>query len=152
MTSSRHPDGHISREPTELSVWAPAVRLEETASPRRERTLKYALLAYSKGETSTEPRTREMHPGIAAVLEQPNVSGWLRLQPAQSATTVRLEARKTLLTDGPFVDSKEFLGGLILVEADNLDAALAIAAELAELDVTAAIEVRPVLEQVHRSG
>jgi hypothetical protein len=39
------------------------------------------------------------------------------------ATTVRLEARKTLLTDGPFVDSKEFLGGLILVEADNLEPA-----------------------------
>jgi hypothetical protein len=56
------------------------------------------------------------------------------------------------LTDGPFVDSKEFLGGLILFEADNLDAALAVAAELVELDVTAAIEVRPVLEQVHRSA
>jgi hypothetical protein len=114
--------------------------------------LKYALLAYSKGETSAEPRTREMHPGIAVVLDRPNVSGWLRLQPAQSATTVRLEARKTLLTDGPFVDSKEFLGGVILVEADNLDDALAVAAELAGLDVTAAIEVRPVLEQVHRSA
>ena len=113
-----------------------------------ERTLKYALLAYSKEETFGEPRTREMHPGIAAVLERPNVTGWLRLLPAESATTVRLEARKTLFTDGPFVDSKEFLGGFIVVEADNLDAALAVAAELAELDVAAAIEVRPVLEQV----
>ncbi len=114
--------------------------------------MKYALLAYSSGKTSGEPRTREMHPGISAVLDRPSVSGWLRLLPAESATTVRLEARKTLLTDGPFVDSKEFLGGLILVEADNLDAALAIAAELVELDVTAAIEVRPVLDQVHRSA
>jgi hypothetical protein len=114
--------------------------------------LKYALLAYSREETSAEPRTREIHPGIAAVLERPNVSGWVRLHPAESATTIRLEARKTLLTDGPFVDSKEFLGGLILFEADNLDAALAVAAELVELDVTAAIEVRPVLEQVHRSA
>ena len=52
-----------------------------------------------------------------------------------------------LMTDGPFVDSKEFLAGLILVEAENLDGALAVAAELQELDVTAAIEVRPVLEQ-----
>ena len=114
--------------------------------------MQYALLAYSRGETSGEPRTREMHPGVAAVLERPNVSGWLRLLPAESATTVRSEARKTLFTDGPFVDTKEFLGGLILVEADNLDAALAVAAELAELAVTAAIEVRPVLEQVHRSA
>jgi hypothetical protein len=109
--------------------------------------MKYALLAYSRGETNGEPRPREMHPGIAAVLERPNVTGWVRLQPAESATTIRLEARKTLLTDGPFVDSKEFLGGLILVEAENLDGALAVAAELQELDITAAIEVRPVFEQ-----
>jgi hypothetical protein len=51
------------------------------------------------------------------------------------------------LTDGPFVDSKEFLGGVILVDADDLDGALAVAAKLQELDTTAAIEVRPVLEQ-----
>jgi hypothetical protein len=109
--------------------------------------MKYALLAYSRGDASGELRPREMHPGVAAVLERPNVSGWLRLQSAESATTVRLEARKTLLTDGPFVDSKEFLGGVIVIEADNLDGALAVAAELQELDVTAAIEVRPVFEQ-----
>jgi hypothetical protein len=75
------------------------------------------------------------------------VSGWLRLQPAESATTVTLEGRRTLLTDGPFVDSKEFLGGLILIEADNLDGALAVAAELQGVAGTAAIEVRPVFEQ-----
>jgi hypothetical protein len=87
-----------------------------------------------------------MHPAIAAVLERPDVTGWLRLQPAESATTVTLQARNTLLIDGPFVESKEFLGGVIFVEADNLDGALAVAAELQDLDLTAAIEVRPVLE------
>ena len=106
----------------------------------------YALLNYSRAETSGGQR-REIHPAIAAVLERPNVSGWLRLQPAESATTVRLEARQTLLTDGTFVDSKEFLGGFILVEADDLDGALAVATDLQELDLTAAIEVRPVFEQ-----
>jgi hypothetical protein len=109
--------------------------------------MKYALLNYSKGEAPVERGALDMHPGIAAVLDRPNVSGWVRLQPAESATTVTLEARTTLLTDGPFVDSKEFLGGLIMIEADNLDEALAVAAELQELDVTAAIEVRPVFEQ-----
>ena len=110
--------------------------------------MKYALLNYSKGETSGERAPREIHPGIAAVLERPNVTGWLRLQPAESATTRHdSTARRTLLTDGPFVDSKEFLGGFIVVEAENLDGALAVAAELQELDVTAAIEVRPVFEQ-----
>ncbi len=106
--------------------------------------MKYALLAYSRAERRL---TDEIDPAIAAVLDRPEVTGWLRLQSAESATTVRLEERRTLLTDGPFVDSKEFLGGLILVEAENLDGALAVAAELQELDVSAAIEVRPVLEQ-----
>jgi hypothetical protein len=109
--------------------------------------MKYALLAYSSGAGAGERAAREMAPAIAAVLERPNVTGWLRLHPAESATTVRLEARKTLLTDGPFVDSKEFLGGVILIEADNLDGALAVAAELQELALTAGIEVRPVFEE-----
>ena len=109
--------------------------------------MKYALLAYSRGETVGEPGRARCSPALAAVLDRPNVTGWVRLKPAESATTVRLEARKTLLTDGPFVDSKEFLGGLILIEAENLDGALAVAAELQELGLSAAIEVRPVLEQ-----
>jgi hypothetical protein len=109
--------------------------------------MKHALLAYSSGQGSRDRRADEIHPAIAAVLERSPVTGWMRLHPAESATTVRLEARRTLLTDGRFVDSKEFLGGLILVEADNLDGALAVAAELQELGFTAAIEVRPVLEQ-----
>ena len=51
------------------------------------------------------------------------------------------------MTDGPFVDSKDFLGGLIVVEAENLDGALALADELQELRAAGAIEVRPVREE-----
>ena len=52
-----------------------------------------------------------------------------------------------LLTDGPFIDSKEYLAGLFLVEADNLDGALAIAKELLqEARPGVAIEVRPILD------
>ncbi len=109
--------------------------------------MKYALLNYTKAESAGVRLSREIPPAVAAVLERPDVSGWVRLQPAESATTVSLESRKVLLTDGPFVDSKEFLAGLILIEAENLDGALAVAAELQELNITAAIEVRPVLEQ-----
>ena len=54
---------------------------------------------------------------------------------------------RTLLTDGPFVDSKDFLGGFIIVEAENLDGALAVAGELQELQGAGAIEVRPVREE-----
>ena len=51
------------------------------------------------------------------------------------------------MTDGPFVDSKDFLGGFIVVEEENLDGALAVARELQELGTVSAIEVRPVREE-----
>jgi hypothetical protein len=112
--------------------------------------LRYALLAYSNVEARdrrTEEQQRRIDAGIAEVLARPNVTGWLRLRTVESATTVRHEQGRTLLTDGPFVDSKDFLGGFIVVEAENLDGALAVAAELQELQEAGAIEVRPVLEE-----
>jgi hypothetical protein len=111
--------------------------------------VRYALLPYVSVEdresTSPEDRAR-IDAGIAEVLARPNVSGWLRLMDADSATTVRCEPARTVLTDGPFVDSKDFLGGFIIVEAENLDAALAVAVELQELRAAGAIEIRPVRE------
>jgi hypothetical protein len=83
---------------------------------------------------------------IASVLARPEVTGWARLHADESATTVRNGEGRTLLTDGPFIDTKEFLAGVIVVEADNLDAALAIAQELQEPRAGGAIEVRPILE------
>jgi hypothetical protein len=107
-------------------------------------------LAYSNLESReqrTDEEQRRINAGIAEVLARPNVTGWLRLRDADSATTVRHQRGTTLLTDGPFVDSKDFLGGFIVVEADNLDDALAVADELQELQRAGAIEVRPVLEE-----
>ena len=69
-----------------------------------------------------------------------------RLHADESATTVRNGGSGTLLTDGPFIETKEFLAGVIVVEAENLDAALAIAQELQETRSGGAIEVRPILE------
>ena len=83
---------------------------------------------------------------IAEVLARPCVTGWARLHPDGSATTLRNGEGRTLLTDGPFIESKEFLAGIIVVEADNLDAALAIAQELQDTRTSGAIEVRPILE------
>ena len=112
--------------------------------------MRYALLAYSdidvRDRTSEEERAR-INAGIAEVLKRPNVTGWLRLQDVESATTVRHGQGRTLLTDGPFVDSKDFLGGFIVVEAENLDGALAVAGELQELRASGAIEVRPVRDE-----
>src|SRR5450755_750064 len=118
-------------------------------SMRKETLLRYALLVYSNIEVSdqaSDEERRRINAGVVEVLERPNVSGWLRLQNVESATTVYHEHGRTLLTDGPFVDSKDFLGGFIVVEADDLDGALAVAAELQELRGTGSIEIRPVLD------
>jgi hypothetical protein len=112
--------------------------------------MRYALLAYGTCEArdrAPEEARRRAHAGVAEVLARPEVTGWLRLHDVESATTVRCETGRVLLTDGPFVDSKDYLGGFIVVESENLDGALAVASELQELRGTGAIEVRPVLEE-----
>jgi hypothetical protein len=108
--------------------------------------MQYALLIYNPDDDVAGQPQRPIDPGIAAILGRQEVTGWIRLHAAGSATTVCHQEGNTLLTDGPFIDSKEFLVGLILVEAGNLDGALALAAELTELPPgrVAAIEVRPV--------
>jgi hypothetical protein len=80
-----------------------------------------------------------------AILASPGVVGGHQLQPVETATTVRVEDGKTLLTDGPFVDAKEHLGGYYLVEADDLDAALEIAARTPAARLGGAVEVRPLV-------
>jgi hypothetical protein len=112
--------------------------------------MRYALLPYSDIEVrdrTAQGERRRINAGIAEILARPNVTGWLRLHDVESATTVRYEQGKTLLTDGPFVDSKDYLGGFIIVEAENLDGALAVAGELQELRGAGAIEIRPVREE-----
>jgi len=129
--------------------------------------MQYALLVYSPTEDTTEETAQDTAPGtagdpgraarpmpgdVAARLGRPDVAGWIRLHAEESATTLRGENGESgdngrmLVTDGPFIDSKEYLAGLILIEAANLDGALATAGEM--LQVTrpgTAIEVRPVL-------
>jgi hypothetical protein len=104
--------------------------------------MQYALLAYGSQRTQDEPVEATM----ADILGRPNVTGWARLHADGSATTVRNGEERSLITDGPFIETKEYLAGVIVVEADNLDAALAIAQELQDTRTSGAIEVRPILE------
>ena len=107
--------------------------------------MQYALLAYAPAE-DTDRATRPIPDTLAALLDRPNVTGWARLHAEESATTLRHDEGRMLLTDGPFIESKEYLAGLFLIEADNLDGALAIAEELLqETRPGTAIEVRPIL-------
>ena len=109
--------------------------------------MQYALLAYSP-QDDTDRATRPIPQALATRLDRPDVSGWIRLHAGESATTLRNGGEsRTLMTDGPFIDSKEYLAGLILIEADNLDAALGIAEEMLQHTRPGdAIEVRPVLD------
>jgi hypothetical protein len=108
--------------------------------------MQYALLAYVPPE-DTDRAARPIPAPLSALLDHTAVTGWARLHADESATTLRNHEGRTLLTDGPFIDSKEYLGGLILIEADNLDGALAIAGELLqETRPGTIIEERPVNE------
>src|SRR5688572_29306622 len=78
-----------------------------------------------------------------AIGESPGVIGGHQLQPEETATTVQVQDGQTLLTDGPFVEAKEHLGGFYVVEADELDEALEIAARIPAARMGGAIEVRP---------
>jgi hypothetical protein len=82
-----------------------------------------------------------------ALTQEPGVLGSEQLQPPESATTVRVEDGRTLTTDGPFADTKEILGGLYLLEAENLDRALDIAARIPAARMGGAVEVRPLVER-----
>jgi hypothetical protein len=107
--------------------------------------MQYALLVYSPPE-DTDRAARPVPDSLAALLAQPSVTGWARLHADASATTLRNDGGRMLLTDGPFIDSKEYLAGLILIEAGNLDEALAVAGELLqETRPGSALEVRPVI-------
>ncbi len=108
--------------------------------------MQYALLAYAPPE-DTDRAARPIPDHLAALLTGPNVTGWARLHAEESATTLRNDEGRMLLTDGPFIDSKEYLAGLILIEAADLDEALAAARDmLGRTRPGTAIEVRPILD------
>ena len=69
-----------------------------------------------------------------------------RLRPASSATTVRLNGGKRLLSDGPFAETKEQLGGFYVIEASNLDEAVEAASKMPHLEDGGSVEIRPIWE------
>ena len=81
-----------------------------------------------------------------AINETPGVTPGNGLQPPETATTVRVQDGKTITTDGPFVETKEALNGYLLFEADDLDAAIELAAKIPAARLGGGIEVRPVHE------
>ena len=111
--------------------------------------MRYALLIYTgtRREDLPEEEQQSVLDEYLALLREPGVLGAEQLQPAETATTVRVQDGKTLTTDGPFADTKEILGGLYLLEADDLDVALDLAARIPAARMGGAVEVRPLVER-----
>ena len=78
-----------------------------------------------------------------AINNTPGVTPGEQMQNPETATTVQVSDGKTLTTDGPFVELKEAVGGYLFYEADDLDAAIELAAKIPAARMGGAIEVRP---------
>ncbi|HKV85663.1 MAG TPA: YciI family protein [Ktedonobacterales bacterium] len=112
--------------------------------------MRYALLIYGNEAEAQKMSEQEMAAEMAGynafgANNQASIRGGEALNPTSSATTVRLREGKTLTTDGPFAETKEQLGGFYLVTCDNLDQAIAIAAQIPAA-TNGCIEVRPIME------
>ena len=117
--------------------------------------MKYMLLIH-QGTTPTPPSEEweslsgdeqgAVYGAYRAINETPGVSPGVRMQPPETATTVRVADGQTLTTDGPFVETKEALGGYLFFDAEDLDAAIELAARVPAARMGGAVEVRPVVE------
>jgi hypothetical protein len=118
--------------------------------------MKYILLIH-QGTTPTprdpeawgrlpEAEQQAVFADYKALNETPGVTPGLGLDDPTTATTVRVQDGRTLTTDGPFVETKEALGGYLIFEADDLDAAIELAARIPAARLGGAVEVRPIVE------
>src|ERR1700742_2735581 len=127
------------------------VRLDAAdQADQQELTMQYLLMIYQseaeygKIDAATNKKILEEYGAFTqGIIQSGNFKAADRLQPTTTATTVRVRDGKTLTTDGPFAETREQLGGYYLVEAKDLDTALAIAARIPSARY-GSIEVRPI--------
>ena len=86
---------------------------------------------------------KQVYADYGALNQTPGVTPGIPMGLPQDATTVRVEGGKALTTDGPFVGMKEAVGGWFVLEADDLDAAIEVAARVPAARLGGAIEIRP---------
>ena len=110
--------------------------------------MQYAMMFYAEpgyAEALPEAEREAVLAEFAALLDDARCVTAAQLQPPETATCVRAAGGRTLMTDGPFADTKEVLGGFCLVEADNLDEALDMAARVPVTRYGGVVEIRPVV-------
>jgi hypothetical protein len=117
--------------------------------------MKYMLLIHQgdtplpgtpEWERLSENEQKAVYADYRAINQTSGVTPGVWLDAPETATTVRVENGKTLTTDGPFVAVKEALGGYLVYEADDLDAAIELAALIPATRLGGAVEVRPIVE------
>jgi hypothetical protein len=95
----------------------------------------------------SQDEQNKVYAAYGEINQTPGVTPGEQMQPPELATTVRVENGETLTTDGPFVAVKEALGGFMTFEADDLDAAIELAAKIPAAWLGGAVEVRPLVER-----
>jgi hypothetical protein len=117
--------------------------------------MKYMLLIHQgstplpgsdEWEALSDEEKGKVYGAYKGINETPGVTPGVQMQPPETATTVRVQDGRTLTTDGPFAETKEALGGYLFFEADDLDAAIELAATIPAARMGGAIEIRPIAE------
>ena len=115
--------------------------------------MKYMLQIYGNvtrdqvAAMSDEER-KQLYADWGAINQTPGVTAApFELDDPATATTIRVENGQTLVTDGPVAQTKEALGGWLLYEADDLDAAIELASRIPTARMGGAIEVRPLVQR-----
>ena len=113
--------------------------------------MQYLLLIYGNEAelqrvyaTEGEAMMKEFETFTQSIVASGHLRGGERLQRSDTATTVRLKDGKAVMTDGPFAETREQLGGYYVIEAKDLDEATGIAKRIPSVRVGGAIEIRPI--------
>jgi hypothetical protein len=110
--------------------------------------MQYALMIYTEpgyAETLPEAEREAVRTDFSALVDDARCVASAQLQPAETATCVRVAGGRTLMTDGPYADTKEVLGGVCIFEAANLDEAIELAERIPVTRFGAVVEIRPVV-------
>jgi hypothetical protein len=133
-----------------VSILPGTVRLkDERAGLQGELSLRYMMLIYADENVWTEPEREACYDESTQICHQLQSKGKFYgaspLQPVATATSVRVRENKRVVTDGPFAETREQLGGFFMIEADNLDEAIEIAGRIPGAR-KGTVEIRPVVE------
>jgi hypothetical protein len=111
--------------------------------------MRYALMICAPpdhADALTDAEREAVVRDYSALTGDPRNVAHAQLQPVDTATSVRVVDGKLLVTDGPFADTKEVLGGFALIEAANLDEVIELAAGIPAARMGGVVEIRPIVE------